>query len=241
MVYINGEVNKNIGDNIMSKIRKFDDKFKPVDGRIVTNLIELRKPTEKVSSIEEGEKIATKLFNILNETKAGVGLTANQIGINKSVFVINVKEPLYFINPEIIEHSKTNVYYKESCLSIPQRKNVTTKRYNYVVIKADNLKEPMKFEGDNKEQNYKDIVEMFNDSGLFECIAVQHEFDHTRGKLIIDDDICIDKQPVHSEKKYNRNDKINIQLLDEGNFYNKTIKFKQYTKEMKKEGWKILT
>ena len=44
----------------------------------------LTKPCKKVS-VEEGEKIATELFEILNKRKDGIGLAANQIGINKGL------------------------------------------------------------------------------------------------------------------------------------------------------------
>lgn len=209
----------------------FKNKYKPVHPDIVTNITELHKKTKPVKSIEEGEEIAKKLFDILNTTKAGVGLTANQIGINKSVFVVNVLKPMYFINPKVIEHSKEKIFYKESCLSIPQKKSVTTQRYEWVKISADNFKEPILFKG--SKNDYKDIADLFSDDNLFECMAVQHEFDHTQGKLIIDNDVNIDPKPVKSEKKYNRNDKVTIKNGSE----TKVIKFKQYTEELKSNGW----
>ena len=41
-------------------------------------------------TVEEGEKIATELFEILNKRKDGIGLAANQVGIDASVAVVNV-------------------------------------------------------------------------------------------------------------------------------------------------------
>ena len=53
-------------------------------------------------SVEEGMEIATELFSILNERKDGIGLAANQVGIDAQVAVVNVREPLVLINPKII-------------------------------------------------------------------------------------------------------------------------------------------
>ena len=39
----------------------------------------------KEVSLEEGNKIATELFKILTERKDGIGLAANQVGIDASV------------------------------------------------------------------------------------------------------------------------------------------------------------
>ena len=45
-----------------------------------------------------------KLLDELRKSKSGIGLAANQIGINKRVCVINVKEPIVLINPTITEN-----------------------------------------------------------------------------------------------------------------------------------------
>ena len=76
-------------------------------------------------SIEEGEKIAAKLFQILNERKDGIGLAANQVGIDAAVAVVNVIKPLVLINPKIISKNNEMDYY-EGCLSYPGQ-GVSTK------------------------------------------------------------------------------------------------------------------
>ena len=81
----------------------------------------------KEVSVEEGMEIATELFNILNERKDGIGLAANQVGIDAAVAVLNVREPIILINPEIISR-ETEIPYYEGCLSFP-KKGVHTKRY----------------------------------------------------------------------------------------------------------------
>ena len=54
-------------------------------------------------SVEEGYDIARKLFQILNKRGDGIGLAANQVGIDASVAVVNVKEPIVLINPKIVK------------------------------------------------------------------------------------------------------------------------------------------
>ena len=67
-------------------------------------------------SVEEGRSIATELFQILNERKDGIGLAANQVGIDAQVAVVNVREPLVLINPKIQDQWDEIDYY-EGCLS----------------------------------------------------------------------------------------------------------------------------
>ena len=51
----------------------------------------IQKTLRKVS-VEEGYKVATELFEILNKRKDGIGLAANQVGIDANVAVLNVKD-----------------------------------------------------------------------------------------------------------------------------------------------------
>ena len=51
-------------------------------------------------SVEEGLAIAEELFQILNKRGDGIGLAANQVGIDAQVAVVNVIEPLVLINPK---------------------------------------------------------------------------------------------------------------------------------------------
>ena len=60
----------------------------------------INKKLRKVS-VDEGLRIAKDLFTTLNERKDGIGLAANQVGIDASVAVVNVREPLILFNPVI--------------------------------------------------------------------------------------------------------------------------------------------
>ena len=47
----------------------------------------------KEVTVDEGLSIAKDLFNILAKRKDGIGLAANQVGIDAAVAVVNVREP----------------------------------------------------------------------------------------------------------------------------------------------------
>ena len=55
----------------------------------------------------------------------GIGLAAIQIGIPKRVIVLDIdqkegkKNPIFLVNPEIIQKSKNLSTYEEGCLSVP--------------------------------------------------------------------------------------------------------------------------
>ena len=81
----------------------------------------------KEVSVEEGRAIATELFQILNKRGDGIGLAANQVGIDAQVAVVNVREPIILINPKIVKQWDEISYY-EGCLSFPGHK-IRTQRY----------------------------------------------------------------------------------------------------------------
>ena len=186
---------------------------------IITEVSKLQTICESVSSVEEGEEIGTQLLKELTESKNGIGLAANQIGINKRVCVINVKEPLVLINPEIIERSEEEFIFPEGCLSFPNKK-VRTKRNVSIKVKADNHNETLSFSADSKEMN-----------DAFECVCVQHEIDHLDGITMFDREF---KQvPIKREgKKIGRNEKVMITKGSES----KTLKYKK-AEPMLEDGW----
>ena len=86
----------------------------------------------KEVSVDEGLHIAKDLLNVLAKRKDGIGLAANQIGIDAAVAVVNVREPIILINPEIISKN-TEIPYYEGCLSFPG-KLCHTKRYETIEV-----------------------------------------------------------------------------------------------------------
>ena len=138
---------------------------------IIKDKNKLNTPCEIVS-IKEGEDIAANLLQELRQSESGIGLAANQIGINKRVCVINVKEPIVLINPKIVRKEEETRYY-EGCLSFP-KKGCHTKRYKIVEVKTDNNEGTMTFGAGDTETD------------LLESVCVQHEIDHLNGMRILD-------------------------------------------------------
>ena len=104
----------------------------------------------------------------------GVGLAANQIGVNLRVFVIDIaaedepSELLVFINPEITA-TEGQQTWNEGCLSFPDVSE-EIKRAEFITVRA-------------LDQNGK-AFELEADGLL--AVAVQHENDHLNGVLMID-------------------------------------------------------
>ena len=187
-------------------------------------------------SVEEGNAIATELFQILNQRGDGIGLAANQVGIDAQVAVVNVIEPLVLINPKII--SKENeINYYEGCLSFP-KKGVNTKRYETIEVKSANVEGSMLFSGVETGETGKGSWEdkQKNDDNrnmrLLESICVQHEIDHLNGVTIMDRKI--ETSYVRSEKKIGRNELVTIKKGD-------AVKVLKYKKAQKfiNNGWEI--
>ena len=89
----------------------------------------------KEVSVEEGLVIAEELFQILNKRGDGIGLAANQVGIDAQVAVVNVREPLVLINPKYVK-KENEIIYGEGCLSFPNRA-IRTKRYRDIIISTE--------------------------------------------------------------------------------------------------------
>lgn len=159
---------------------------------------------------QEIDEISVTLLQELKK-HGGIGLSANQIGIDKRACVINVKEPLVLINPRVAEVSEESVVYVEQCLSMPKtmRKPVQTVRFKTITVECDNLGTVI-FSPDSKEE-WKDSNEFYNDEGLLECVVAQHEIDHLEGRLITDRRYT---QTITREKKYGRNERVMVKLSD---------------------------
>lgn len=129
---------------------------------------------KKVKAVIEIDEIlkseAQEMIKIMKESE-GVGLAANQVGLDKRIFVmqcIQEKEPYIFINPEIIEESEELTPYQEGCLSFPSL-YIELDRSKSVKLKWINIK------GEEKIEEF---------TGL-EAVCVQHELDHLNGIVFV--------------------------------------------------------
>ena len=187
-------------------------------------------------SVEEGRVIATELFEILNKRGDGIGLAANQVGIDAQVAVVNVIEPLVLINPKIQDQWDEIDYY-EGCLSYPNQ-GIKTKRYKNIIIKTAQSESSWYFSGaetgkDTKGTWEKEQKENEQERRILEAVCVQHEIDHLNGVTIHDRENK-PKPIVTSNKKYGRNNLVTIKRDDAV----KVLKYKKIQKFLD-DGWVI--
>ena len=144
---------------------------------------------EKSLKVEKVDEDLQKLMDDMLETMyaaPGIGLAAIQIGVRKRVIVLDIgwrdksestddekqverKNPMYFVNPEIITKSTNNSIYEEGCLSVPGQ-FAEIERPDKCCIKY------LDYYGNSKE-----LVAI----GML-ATCIQHEMDHLEGILFID-------------------------------------------------------
>ena len=190
---------------------------------IITEETKLKLMCEEVKTLEEGEKIGAQLLKELTESENGIGLAANQIGINKRVCVINVKEPLVLINPKIVKQSEEQFMFAEGCLSFPG-KHVRTGRHVSVVVEADNHEGKLSFSAESEDIN-----------DAFECACVQHEIDHLDGITMFDRAMIA--QPYKATEKIGRNERVTITDGKE----TKELKWKKAQQLVESGDWEMAT
>ena len=155
--------------------------------KIVTDTLALKKPIPTTTFTKEEQDLATAALLTAVTEHQGLGMSANQIGLNKRICVINVREePLVLVNPTIVEESEEKIMYFEGCLSLPKtmKKPIKTVRSYGVKVKADNFPNVLEFS--TKERKHEDINALFGDVDLLESVCVQHEIDHLNGVTIRD-------------------------------------------------------
>jgi peptide deformylase len=129
----------------------------------------LRAACETVTSVDEGiRELAREMLASLPRFH-GCGLAAPQIGRALQLFVVNVGGERVFINPRIVSASDVRVERLEGCLSFPDLRTAVS-RPSSIVIEAIGLDgNPFTIEARG-----------------FRAVAVQHEYDHLQGILMID-------------------------------------------------------
>ena len=146
----------------------------------------LREKSLKVNRVDEDLQ---KLMDDMLETlyaAPGIGLAAIQVGVPKRVIVLDIgwrdkpegkndekqkerKNPMYFVNPEIITKSANNSIYEEGCLSVPGQ-FAEIERPEKCHIKY------LDYYGQHKEIKAEGML----------ATCIQHEMDHLEGVLFID-------------------------------------------------------
>lgn len=133
----------------------------------------LRKVCRPVTVFEGLEALLVDMFDTMYE-EDGIGLAANQVGLDMNLFVIDVThtdeadEEMVFINGEILD-SRGECSYEEGCLSIPGVR-LDVIRPEFIKFRYQDL------DGEIREEEF----------GGLTARAIQHEIDHLTGKFIVD-------------------------------------------------------
>jgi len=135
-------------------------------------LREVSKPVAKIDA--SIKKLVADMFDTMYDAP-GIGLAAIQIGEAKRVVTMDLakkegeKQPMVFINPEIVGESEARNVHEEGCLSIPEY-------YEEVERPAEVTVRYLDLDGKQHEDKA---------TGLF-AVCIQHEIDHLNGVLFID-------------------------------------------------------
>ena len=165
----------------------------------------LRKKAAKVIDIDDKAiGLIADMFETMRNAN-GIGLAANQIGLNKQIFVVDISpvegyekyKPLALINPKIVSRSDETNSIEEGCLSIPD--------FRAEVIRPKGIN--ISFYDVNMKEHTIEADDLL-------ARVMQHEFDHLRGVLFIDylDDEMKKKYKKHLAKIKKRKLDINYPI-----------------------------
>ena len=157
----------------------------------------LRQVSQPVDKVSKNDQL---LMNDMLDTMYaanGIGLAAIQIGIPKRIIVmdiakdINVKQPMYFVNPIIKNKGLQKSTYEEGCLSVPNQ--------------FAEIDRPSKCEVEYLDYNGE--KKLLRAEGLL-ATCIQHEMDHLEGVLFIDYLSKLKKSMIIKKLSKNKLDRI---------------------------------
>lgn len=161
----------------------------------------LRKKVAAVTQIDDKTiELIKFMFDTMHNAN-GIGLAANQIGVNKSIFVVDLSpvenyekyKPITMINPKIVVRSDETVAIEEGCLSIPDIRAEVI-RPKEITIKYQDI----------------DLNERQIDADDLYARVIQHEYDHLKGILFTD--LVSDEIKKRLKKPLNKIQKRTIEI-----------------------------
>jgi len=145
----------------------------------------LRVVSEPVAAVDDALRALMDDMLVTMYDAPGIGLAAIQVGVPKRVLVIDlqrrgevveegvepadVREPRFFVNPEIVWESDEIGLYNEGCLSVPE-------------LYGD-VERPLRVRA--KWLGYDGVAHEQELDGLM-ATCLQHEMDHLEGVLFFD-------------------------------------------------------
>lgn len=161
----------------------------------------LRKKVELVKDIDfQTIKEIKAMFTTMRNAN-GIGLAANQVGLDKAIFVIDVSpvegyekiKPVVMINPKIAAVSDEQWEMEEGCLSVPNLRAEVIRPKMIKVVYLDT---------DMKEQSLE-ADELF-------ARVIQHEYDHLEGRFFTDRVDDATKKKIKKELIMIRHRKVDV-------------------------------
>ena len=134
----------------------------------------LKKKAEFVENIDEDIQNLIDTMSKLMYQLSGIGLAANQVGLEKRVIIFDIdykekgKNLTVVINPEIIV-AEDKIEFEEGCLSVPDFQGKISRKKYIQVQGLDRDGKPINIETED-----------------LTAICIQHEIDHINGTLILD-------------------------------------------------------
>lgn len=129
----------------------------------------LRQPTLEVTEIDDAlRRLAADMLETMYDAP-GVGLAANQVGVQRRFFVYDVGEgPGVVVNPQIVDSSGEWTYL-EGCLSVPDQHFDIVRPHKVRLVGLDLDSRAIDIEAEDL---------------LARCFL--HEVDHLDGKLLLE-------------------------------------------------------
>ena len=149
----------------------------------------LRKKIDEVKEVDlETIELIKNMFDTMNNAN-GIGLAANQVGVNKKIFIVDIsnvedfedQKPVVFVNPKITKYSEEKIIFEEGCLSIPELRADVERSENITIVYKDTDMNAHTLEADKLLAR-----------------TIQHEYDHLLGILFPD---LVDEETKKKLKK----------------------------------------
>ncbi len=151
----------------------------------------LKQPSAKIEAVTDDVRA---LLDDMVDTmyfSRGIGLAAVQVGVHLKAVVVDIhwhenddstRNPMKFINPEIVWNSQEDSTYKEGCLSFPDQFSDVDRPASVRVQYLDEHGKPQ---------------ELLAEGLLATCI--QHEIDHTNGITFVDHISRLKREMIHKK------------------------------------------
>lgn len=157
----------------------------------IDNKKELKLLRKKVADFDFKKYSKSEIAELISKMRAamekaqGIGLSANQIGLDLNCFIAQIEKKFYAIfNPKIIKISKEAAEMEEGCLSVPETFGTVAR--------------PSKVSLEGWDKNGKKLK--IKAWGMLARVF-QHEVDHLNGTVFIDKATEFHKYEVTREQK----------------------------------------